>query len=114
MDSVRGDVHRRRRDPLDRGDLAGAEEEKKSKKKVEKLGHRRVTAEVLKVDARGYVSLAVLECDILSNTHGLPLKPLKKGEIIRKQRSTIGKGSGERLKWSHEDARSLIVSKFLN
>jgi hypothetical protein len=45
---------------------------------------------------------------------GLPLKPLKKGEIIRKQRSTIGKGSGERLKWSHEDARSLIVSKFLN
>jgi hypothetical protein len=26
----------------------------------------------------------------------------------------IGKGSGERLKWSHEDARSLIVSKLLN
>lgn len=88
---------------------------KKGKKKVEKLGYRRVTAEVLKVDARGYVSLSVLECDILSNTtDGLPLKPLKKGEIIRKQRSTIGKGSGVRLKWSHEDARALIVSKFLN
>jgi hypothetical protein len=87
---------------------------KKGKKKVEKLGTRRVTAEVRKVDAGGYVSLSVLECELLTNTHGLPLKPLKKGEIIRKQRSTIGKGSGERLKWSHEDARSLVVSKFLN
>jgi hypothetical protein len=114
VDTVRGEVHRRRRDPLDRADLAGAEEEKKGKKKVEKLGTRRVTAEVRKVDAGGYVSLSVLECELLTNTHGLPLKPLKKGEIIRKQRSTIGKGSGERLKWSHEDARSLVVSKFLN
>ena len=87
---------------------------KGGKKKVEKLGTRRVTAEVRKVDAGGYVSLSVLECELLTNTHGLPLKPLKKGETIRKQRSTIGKGSGERLKWSHEDARSLIVSKFLN
>ena len=87
---------------------------KGGKKKVEKLGTRRVTAEVRKVDAGGYVSLSVLEYELLTNTHGLPLKPLKKGEIIRKQRSTIGKGSGERLKWSHEDARSLIVSKFLN
>jgi hypothetical protein len=87
---------------------------KKGKKKVEKLGTRRVTAEVVKVDASGYVSLSVCECEILSNIHGLKLKPLEKGEVLRKQRSTIGKGNGERLKWSREDARSLVVSKFLN
>ena len=69
-----------------------------------------MTAEVVKVDASGYVSLSVCECEILSNIHGLKLKPLEKGEVIRKQRSTIGKGNGERLKWSREDARSLIVS----
>ena len=87
---------------------------RKTKKPVQKVGERRVTAEVLKVDARGYVSLSVCECEILSNKHGLPLEPFKKGELIRKQRSTIGKGIGERLKWSHEDARALAVSKFLN
>ena len=59
------------------------------------------------------MSLSVCECEILSNKHGLPLEPLKK-QIIRKQRSTIGKRRGERQKWSHEDARSLAVSKFLS
>ena len=88
---------------------------KKGKKKVEKLGARRVTAEVLRMDASGYVSLSVCECEIVSNTHGLPVRllMLRKKEILRKQRSTIGKGSGERLKWSEEGARSLVVSKFL-
>ena len=88
----------------------------KSKKTVEKLGTRRVTAEVLKVDARGYVSLSVCQCEIISNPHDLPAKALtlRKKEIIRKQRSTIGKGRGERLKWSEESARSLAASKFLS
>jgi len=88
---------------------------KKAKKKVEKLGARRVTAEVLSADASGYVSCSVCECEIVSNVHNLPLKllMLRKKETIRKLRSTIGKGNGERLKWSEEGARSLVVSKFL-
>ncbi len=53
---------------------------KKGKKKVEKLGARRVTAEVLSADASGYVSLSVFECEILSNTHGLPLRLLSSGK----------------------------------
>ena len=87
---------------------------KKRGKKVEKLGTRRVTAEVVKVDASGYVSLSVCACEILSDMHGLKPRPFKKGQVLRKQRSTIGKGSGERLKWSHEDARALVVSKFMS
>ena len=86
---------------------------KKGKKAVRKIGERRVTAEVLAIDGRGYVSLSVCECEILSNKDGRPLKPFKKKQLIRKKRSTIGKGSGERLKWSEEGARSLAASKFL-
>ena len=88
---------------------------KKGKKKVVKLGARRVTAEVLRMDASGYVSLSVCQCEIVSNERDLPVRllTLRKKEIIRKQRSTIGKGSGERLTWSEEGARSLVVSKFL-
>ena len=87
---------------------------KGGKKKVEKLGTRRVTAEVVKIDGSGYVSLSILECEILSTGDGPKPEPLKKGESLRKLRRTIGKGNGERLKWSREDARSLVVSKFLN
>jgi hypothetical protein len=32
------------------------------------------------------------------------LEPFKKKQVIRKKRSTIGKGSGERLKCSEEGA----------
>ncbi len=54
------------------------------KKKVEKLGTRRVTAEVVKVDASGYVSLSVCDCEILSNIHGLKLQPLQEGRCAPK------------------------------
>jgi hypothetical protein len=44
---------------------------------------------------------------------GFRPKPFKPKQMIKKQRSTIGKGRGGRLKWSHEDARALVASKFL-
>jgi hypothetical protein len=34
-------------------------------------------------------------------------------ESIRPARHTIGRGSGERLAWSDEDARVHVASKFL-
>jgi hypothetical protein len=86
---------------------------KTGKKAVEKIGERRVTAEVLAIDAHDYVSLSVCACEIVSKKDGWALEPFKKKQVIRKKRSTIGKGSGERLKWSEEGARSLAASKFL-
>ena len=86
---------------------------KKGKQAVRKIGERRVTAEVLAIDARDFVSLSVCACEIVSNKDGRSLEPFKKNQLIRKKRGTIGKGSGERLKWSEEGARSLAVSKFL-
>jgi len=40
------------------------------------------------------------------------LEPFKKGEIVRRARRTIGRGSGERLACSDEDARAQVTSNF--
>jgi hypothetical protein len=66
------------------------------------------------IDGRGFVSLSICECEILSNPEGRTLEAFKRKQVIRNKRRTIGKGSGERLKWSEEGARSLAASKFLS
>ena len=83
------------------------------KKKLVKIGSRRVTAEVKKEDRAHFVFLTVLKCEILDNLTVRALEPLPTGLLIRRKRFTIGRGSGERLKWSEEGARALAASKFL-
>ena len=39
----------------------------------------------------------VCKCEILANLAARVLEPFKKGEIVRRARRTIGRGSGERL-----------------
>jgi len=86
---------------------------KSRKKKPTKIGERRVTAAVLELDSRDYVRLSVIKEDILSNEYGMPLKPLKKEQVIVKKRATIARGKPERLKWTDETVRAIEVSKFL-
>jgi hypothetical protein len=88
-------------------------EKGKRKKKLIKVGERRVTAEVLGTDRKGFVCLSVCKCEILANLAARVLEPFKKGDVIRRARRTIGRGSGERLAWSDEDARAHVTSKFL-
>ena len=88
-------------------------EKGKRKKKLIKVGERRVTAEVLTTDAKGFVRLSVCKCEILANLAARVLEPFKKGDSIRRARRTIGLGSGEGLAWSDEDARAHVTSKFL-
>jgi hypothetical protein len=88
-------------------------EKGKRKKKLIKVGERRVTAEVLTTDPKGFVSLSVCKCEILANLSVRVLEPFKKAEIVRRARRTVGRGSGERLAWSDEDARAKVTSKFL-
>jgi len=83
------------------------------KKKVARLGERRVTAAVLTVDSKGFVRLSVMKDEILENKYEMPLKALKKDQVVVKKRATIAKGKPERLKWSDESARSISVSRFL-
>jgi len=89
-------------------------EKGKRKKKLVKVGSRRMTGEVLAEDGKGFVSFSVLKCEVLSNLVARPLEPFNKGDIVRRKRKTIGKGSGERLKWSEEAARTLATSRFLS
>lgn len=88
-------------------------EKGRRKKRLIKVGERRVTVEVLTTDQKGFVSLTVLKCEILANLAARVLEPYKKGELLRRARRTIGRGSGERLAWSDEDARAHVTSKFL-
>ena len=89
-------------------------EKGRRKKKLIKIGEHRVTAEVLTTaDQKGFVRLSVCKCEILMTLAALALEPLKKGESIRRARRTIGRGSGERLAWSDEDARAHVTSRFL-
>ena len=86
----------------------------RKKKKPEKLGERRITAAVLTVDNKGFVRCSVLSDEIVANKYGMPLKTLKKDEVITKKIATIMKGSPERRQWSDESARALAVSRFMS
>lgn len=87
---------------------------KSKKKKPEKLGERRITAAVLTVDSKGFVRLSVMKDEITENKYDMPLKPLKKDQVIVKKHGTIKRGKPERLKWSEETARAVAVSWFLS
>lgn len=87
-------------------------EKGKRKKRAVKAGVREMTAEVKKDEGRGLVSMSVLKCEIMSSVWE-PLKPFKKGEIVKRKRATVQRGGGHRMVWTDESARSLIVSKFL-
>jgi hypothetical protein len=59
-------------------------EKGKRKKKLIKVGERRVTAEVLTTDAKAFVCLSVCKCEILANLAARVLEPFKKGGSIRR------------------------------
>jgi len=82
----------------------------------EKRGERRVTAEVLKPASASFISLSVISDEITANKYGMPLKALKKGEVIRRKTATLSKGGASRRPWAGKDgesARSLAVSRFM-
>ena len=86
---------------------------RRRRKNVKPWGEHCVTAQVLELDSRGFVRLSVIDDEITKNPDRMPLKLLKKGEVIVKKRATIGRGKAERLKWTEETVRAIEVSKFL-
>lgn len=87
------------------------------KKKVTKLGERRVTAQFLlteqspSAEGKGSVRLTVLKDEILLNTYDIPLTFLKKDTVIVKKKTTISKGGPERLRCPDEGGRSWAVAR---
>jgi hypothetical protein len=75
-------------------------------------GERLVIAEVIS-DKDGWVDLLLRGCTIVSVKPGWLLKPLEKNLAVRRRRPTIERGNPERLLWSDESARAVLISKFL-
>lgn len=80
-----------------------------------KVGERRVVAEVLQMDEQdGWVHLLVLHVETLSEVQGRAIRTaLPAGAKTKRKKKTIARGKPERLLWSDESARAVIVSKFL-
>jgi len=76
------------------------------------IGERLVIAEVIRDEAE-WVDVLIRGCNVVSEKPGRKVVPLLKGQEVRRKRRTIERGKPERLLWSDESARALVVSKFL-
>ena len=77
------------------------------------IGDRVVTAEVLR-DEGGWLDLLIRGCTVASEKPGGRVSVLATNLEIRRKRHTVEKGKPERLLWSDETVRALLVSKFRN
>lgn len=77
-------------------------------------GALRVAAQVDGVEPGGLVALSVIDCEVLSSTWE-PLKPLRRGERIRRRRETLEKGQVHRRVGDAEEesARAIVASRHL-
>jgi hypothetical protein len=75
------------------------------------IGARVVVAEVIR-DEGGWLDLLTRGCTVASEKPGCKISILAPKVEIRRKRHTIEKGKPERLLWSDETARALLVSKF--
>jgi hypothetical protein len=76
------------------------------------VGDRTVIAEVIR-DHDGWVDLLVRDSTVTSEKPGCRIAPLAKNLEVRRKRHTIEKGKPERLLWTDETVRALLVSRFL-
>ncbi|GMW05875.1 MAG: hypothetical protein AMXMBFR8_06720 [Nevskiales bacterium] len=77
-----------------------------------KIGTRRVTGEVLKgPDGEGWVALLVRQCEVLTETViGQVVEKFRNGRSVRRSRDTILRGKPERLLWTDETARDVVLA----
>ena len=76
------------------------------------IGERLVIAEVIHDDGE-WLDFLVRDCSVTRETHGLQYMLLAKNAELRRKRHTVEKGKPERLLWSDETARALLVSRFM-
>ncbi len=91
-------------------------EKGKRKKTLVKIGVRLMTASVIRLEGREWVHLSVLDCVIKDIQQAKVIVPLRKGEALKRKRTTLTRGEAHRLAWAGADgeaARALAVSKFM-
>jgi len=78
-----------------------------------RIGSRRITAEVTEgPDKDGWVALLVRQCQVLSEVAvGHDVEIFMNGKQVRRSISTILRGQPERLLWSDEAARSVVLAE---
>lgn len=77
-----------------------------------KIGDRLVIAEVLReAEEKGWVYLLCRGCEVVSVKMGRKVALVKKGEELRRKRTTIARGRPGRLAWSDESVRARLVGK---
>jgi len=82
------------------------------KGKPSKVGERVVTAEVIRRDADGWLTVLVRNCVILwENSDGRKNFSLRRHEELRRKITTIERGSPERLPWSDESVRNDLIAE---
>jgi len=78
------------------------------RKKSKPWGKQKVTAQIASIEG-DLVKMTVLKAIVIENIIGSDLKPHKIGTTITKKRQTLLHGNPERLHWSEEDVREILV-----
>lgn len=76
------------------------------------IGDRVVVAEVIRDDGE-WMDLLVRDCTVARENPGVEIMLLAKDTEVHRKRHTIEKGKPERLLWSDETVRALLVSRLL-
>jgi hypothetical protein len=76
------------------------------------VGDRVVVAEVIRDDGE-WLDLLVRDCSVIIDKLGNGTALLPKSTEIRRKRHTVAKGKPERLLWSDETVRAILVSRHL-
>jgi hypothetical protein len=85
------------------------------KAKPQRLGERFVAAEVVKAnDGKGWIGLLVRKCEILAEFAVRKPPLISVGTEVTRSIKTVLRGKPERLLWSDESARAIVMSKFLS
>lgn len=80
------------------------------KKKSKPWGKQKVVAQITSIEGE-FLTLKVLKASVIENIIGSDLRPHKAGTTITKKRATLLSGNPERLHWSEEDVRAVLLAE---
>ncbi len=73
------------------------------------IGKQKVVAQIASIDG-DFIKLTVLKSEILENNSIKEIIPPKPGSTITKKRATLLRGEPQRLHWSEEDVRKVLLA----
>lgn len=80
------------------------------KSKPKPLGKQKVTGQITEIEG-DFITFTILKAEITDNPHRADIRPHQAGTTITKKHQTILKGEPQRLHWSDESVRKLVLEK---